>query len=172
MLTIFILIIGIYLIISLFLIFQQEHSVKKSRDAMFDVCSKRFAVFEDLISKLKNKKDYESTFINEVVNYRINIQKNKKQKNFKVIFQLEDKITKISNNIVQLLKEFPQFHFLTEQQEQELEEKLQELNNQLKDLRKEYTFQVEKFNIIKSNPIFILALIYSLQNNKKYDFWS
>ncbi len=139
---------------------------------MFKFCSDRFSIFEDLISKLKNKKDYELTFLNEVVNCRINIQKNKKQKNFKLIFPLEEKTTKISDNIIILLKEFPQFDFMKEEEMQELEEKFKEINDQIKDSKKEYNNEIEKFNILKSNPFFVPSLLILGQRNKKYDFWS
>lgn len=161
-----------YLLISIFLILKQNYKIRVVRNVLFILCDKRFSIFEEIIKKLPSSKDYELTFLNEIVNIRINIQKEKKLKNFKSIYFLEDKITKVANNILVLFNEFPHFKNIDKEEQIEFERKLLELSEKIKELKKVHNAQIMKYNKLKSNGFLLFTFFILGQSNKKYDIWN
>lgn len=131
----------------------------------------RFSIFEKMINTLKKPEDYEITFLNEVLKIRTQAQISKKQKNLKDVFACEEKITKVSNNIIALLNEFEQLSKIKEEEKFIFEKELKEIENKINMLKFLYNQNIIEFNQ-KRNSMFFIPTVFIFDKFKnKIEPW-
>lgn len=128
---------------------------------------RRFKVFENLISIVKNSMDYEQTVLKEIVQLRSHAQSSKAQGDIKSQFEAEEKISKIANVV---FESYPELRVLNNISQ--LQEEVSSTENKLAFAKQAYNNSIESYNVIKRS--FFGSIVASLFKSKlffTYEYW-
>ncbi|NCQ50341.1 hypothetical protein GW796_00285 [archaeon] len=139
----------LYFIISYRHLIKYHNQVNSIYKTLSNAIDHRFSLFEDLINKSSTIISHEETFINDIIQLRLQAQKFKQNNDLRASFSCEEKISKLAKKINLLFEEFSLLNKILESQN--IQENILKEEIFLLELKNKYNESVIQYNKKRSS---------------------